>query len=165
MNTIETISAIATPFGRGGIGVIRVSGPLTSVIAYELLGKLPIPRRADYLPFFGNNRTVLDQGIAIFFAKPKSFTGEDLLELQGHGGPVILNLLLQRILEFPGVRIANPGEFSERAFLNGKIDLIQAEAISDLIDASSAQAAIAAVDSLKGVFSKHIYELLEIIIN
>jgi tRNA modification GTPase len=106
-----------------------------------VLGKLPKPRYADYLPFKDTDGTPLDQGIALWFPGPNSFTGEDVLELQGHGGPVILDLLLKRILTLPGLRIAKPGEFSERAFLNDKLDLAQAEAIADLIDASSEQAA------------------------
>ena len=119
-----------------------------------MLGKLPKPRYADYLPFKDTDGTPLDQGIALWFPGPNSFTGEDVLELQGHGGPVILDLLLKRILTLPGLRIAKPGEFSERAFLNDKLDLAQAEAIADLIDASSEQAARSALNSLQGADGK-----------
>ena len=130
----DTIVAQATAPGRGGVGILRVSGPQVKAVAQALLGKLPKPRYADYLPFRDQDGTSLDQGIALYFPGPNSFTGEDVLELQGHGGPVILDLLLKRILQLPGLRIARPGEFSERAFLNDKMDLAQAEAIADLID-------------------------------
>ncbi|TMW39180.1 hypothetical protein DOY81_015740, partial [Sarcophaga bullata] len=136
--------------GRGGVGILRVSGPQAA-----------LPRYADYLPFRDADGSVLDQGIAIYFPGPNSFTGEDVLELQGHGGPVILDLLLRRILTIANIRIANPGEFSERAFLNDKLDLAQAEAIADLIDASSEQAARSAMNSLQGAFSSHIHQLVE----
>lgn len=161
MSENDTIAAIATPPGRGSIGVLRISGPLTTLVANELLGKIPQPRRAEYLPFRNFDSTTLDQGIALFFLGPNSFTGEDVLELQGHGSPVILDLLLQRVLALPGVRIARPGEFSERAFLNDKLDLVQAEAIADLIDASSAQAARSAIKSLQGAFSIRINQLID----
>ncbi|MCR3755689.1 MAG: 5-carboxymethylaminomethyluridine-tRNA synthase GTPase subunit [Sodalis sp. Psp] len=163
--TADTIVAPATPLGRGGVGVLRVSGPLVATVGCELLGKLPRPRQAEYLPFRDSDGATLDQGIALFFPGPHSFTGEDVLELQGHGGPVILDLLLKRIVSLPGIRIAHPGEFSERAFLNNKLDLAQAEAIADLIDASSAQAARLAVNSLQGVFSDRMRELVEAITN
>ena len=136
----DTIAAQATAPGRGGVGIIRVSGPDALNVAREVLKIEPRPRFAHYGPFHDENDEVLDQGIALFFPNPHSFTGEDVLELQGHGGPVILDLLLRRILSL-GVRQANPGEFSERAFLNDKMDLAQAEAIADLIDSSSEQAA------------------------
>lgn len=126
-----------------------------------MLGKLPKPRYADYLPFRDATGATLDQGIALWFPGPNSFTGEDVLELQGHGGPVILDLLLKRVLALPDVRIARPGEFSERAFLNDKLDLAQAEAIADLIDASSEQAARSAMNSLQGAFSTRIHQLVE----
>ena len=126
-----------------------------------MLGKLPKPRYADYLPFRDATGATLDQGIALWFPGPNSFTGEDVLELQGHGGPVILDLLLKRVLALPDVRIARPGEFSERAFLNDKLDLAQAEAIADLIDASSEQAARSAMNSLQGAFSTRIHHLVE----
>ncbi|XPE48882.1 hypothetical protein ACNKHL_22495 [Shigella flexneri] len=148
----DTIVAQATPPGRGGVGILRVSGFKAREVAETVLGKLPKPRYADYLPFKDADGSVLDQGIALWF-RPNSFTGEDVLELQGHGGPVILDLLLKRILTIPGLRIARPGEFSERAFLNDKLDLAQAEAIADLIDASSEQAARSALNSLQGAFS------------
>ncbi|WP_272668597.1 tRNA uridine-5-carboxymethylaminomethyl(34) synthesis GTPase MnmE [Providencia sp. PROV145] len=161
MQINDTIVAQATPPGRGGVGILRVSGPKAAQIAEIVLGKLPKPRYADYLPFRDEDGSVLDQGIALYFLGPNSFTGEDVLELQGHGGPVILDLLLRRILTIDGIRIANPGEFSERAFLNDKLDLAQAEAIADLIDASSEQAARSAMNSLQGAFSSHIHQLVE----
>lgn len=161
----DTIIALATPPGRGGVGILRVSGPLVTTVASELLGKLPRPRQAEYLSFLDSDGATLDQGIALFFPGPHSFTGEDILELQGHGGPVILDLLLQRIVSLTGMRIARPGEFSERAFLNDKLDLTQAEAIADLIDASSAQAARAAVNSLQGAFSNRIHEFAKALTN
>lgn len=161
MDTNDTIVAQATPAGRGGVGILRVSGKQAVNVALALLGKLPKPRYAEYLPFLDTDGSVLDQGIALYFPNPHSFTGEDVLELQGHGGPVILDLLLKRILALPNLRIARPGEFSERAFLNDKLDLVQAEAIADLIDASSEQAARSAVNSLQGVFSKCVYSLVE----
>ncbi|MFC0322299.1 tRNA uridine-5-carboxymethylaminomethyl(34) synthesis GTPase MnmE [Gallibacterium melopsittaci] len=157
----ETIVAQATPPGRGGIGILRISGPLASEVAQQVLGKCPKPRMADYLPFKDSDGTILDQGIALFFKAPNSFTGEDVLELQGHGGQVILDILLKRILQIHGVRLARPGEFSEQAFLNDKIDLAQAEAIADLIDASSEQAARSALKSLQGEFSKQIHQLVD----
>ena len=161
MMTTDTIVAQATPPGRGGVGILRVSGKQAAEVALQVLGKLPKPRYADYLPFLDGDGAILDQGIALYFPGPNSFTGEDVLELQGHGGPVILDLLLKRILSLPNVRIARPGEFSERAFLNDKLDLAQAEAIADLIDASSEQAARSAVNSLQGVFSNRVHQLVE----
>ncbi|OSN00842.1 tRNA uridine-5-carboxymethylaminomethyl(34) synthesis GTPase MnmE [Lonsdalea populi] len=161
MSHTDTIVAQATPPGRGGVGILRISGSAASAVAQAVLGKLPRPRYADYLPFLDADGSVLDQGIALWFPNPNSFTGEDVLELQGHGGPVILDLLLKRILTLPGLRIARPGEFSERAFLNDKLDLAQAEAIADLIDASSEQAARSAVNSLQGAFSSRIHQLVE----
>ena len=161
----DTIVAQATPPGRGGVGILRISGPKAQEVAQAVLGKLPKARFAEYLPFLANDGSTLDEGIALFFPNPHSFTGEDVLELQGHGGPVILDLLLKRILEISGVRIARPGEFSERAFLNDKLDLAQAEAIADLIDASSEQAAKSAISSLQGVFSKKVNSLVESLIH
>ncbi|MCI4030625.1 tRNA uridine-5-carboxymethylaminomethyl(34) synthesis GTPase MnmE [Dickeya dianthicola] len=161
MSHTDTIVAQATPPGRGGVGILRISGRQASVVAQAVLGKLPKPRYADYLPFHDADGSVLDQGIALWFPGPNSFTGEDVLELQGHGGPVILDLLLKRVVALPSVRIARPGEFSERAFLNDKLDLAQAEAIADLIDASSEQAARSAVNSLQGVFSSRVHQLVE----
>ncbi|MCG3463277.1 tRNA uridine-5-carboxymethylaminomethyl(34) synthesis GTPase MnmE [Xenorhabdus bovienii] len=165
MNTTDTIVAQATPPGRGGVGILRISGPKAAEVAEVVLGKLPKPRYADYLPFRDVDGTVLDQGIALYFPGPNSFTGEDVLELQGHGGPVILDLLLKRILTISAVRIANPGEFSERAFLNDKLDLAQAEAIADLIDASSEQAARSAMNSLQGAFSHQVHQMVEALTN
>lgn len=161
--TAETIAAQATPAGRGGIAVIRVSGPLVISIMEAMLGKVIPPRQAIFTPFLDVNGETIDEGLALFFPNPHSFTGEDVLELQGHGGPVVVDLLLQRILGL-GVRLARPGEFSERAFLNGKIDLAQAEAIADLIDASSQQAARSALRSLQGEFSQEIHQLSEKVI-
>lgn len=161
MNTTDTIAAVATPPGRGGVGILRISGRGAKDVALAVLGKLPKPRYADYLPFRDAEGSTLDQGIALWFPGPNSFTGEDVLELQGHGGPVILDLLLKRVLALPDVRIARPGEFSERAFLNDKLDLAQAEAIADLIDASSEQAARSAMNSLQGAFSIRIHQLVE----
>lgn len=160
----ETIVAQATAPGRGGIGILRVSGPLAGEVANNVLGKCPKPRMADYLPFKDVDGTVLDQGIALYFKAPNSFTGEDVLELQGHGGQVVLDLLLKRILQIDGVRLARPGEFSEQAFLNDKLDLAQAEAIADLIDATSEQAARSALKSLQGEFSNKINALVDSVI-
>ena len=160
----DTIVAQATPIGRGGVGILRVSGPLASKVAEAVLGKTLTPRMANYLPFKDSNGETLDQGIALFFKAPNSFTGEDVLELQGHGGQVILDILLKRILEVEGVRIARAGEFSEQAFLNDKLDLAQAEAIADLIDATSEQAARSALKSLQGEFSNKINQLVDSVI-
>lgn len=156
----DTIAAVATPPGRGGVGIVRVSGPLAVSIADAVLGCLPAPRLASFLPFLDIDGTTLDQGLALYFPEPNSFTGEDVLELQGHGGPVILDMLLHRVIEL-GARLARPGEFSERAFINDKIDLVQAEAIADLIDSASRQAARMAVRSLQGEFSTRIHALVE----
>lgn len=163
MMMTATIAAIATPVGRGGIGVVRVSGPAVKQIAQILLGRLPPPRQAVYLPFLDADQQTIDQGIALFFPSPHSFTGEDVLELQGHGGPIILDCLLQRVLA-AGATLARAGEFSERAFLNDKIDLAQAEAIADLIDAGSAQAARSAQRSLQGDFSRQVQYVLQALI-
>jgi tRNA modification GTPase len=133
-------------------------------VATAILGKVPKPRTAEYLPFLDEQKQTLDQGIALYFPGPNSFTGEDVLELQGHGGPVLLDMLLRRVLQMKDVRIARPGEFSERAFLNDKLDLTQAEAIADLIDASSEQAARSAMHSLQGEFSRKIHDLVEKVI-
>ncbi len=155
----DTICAVATAPGRGGVGIVRVSGPLSSEIAAKILKRSLKPRNAHYGDFYVND-SVLDQGIALFFPGPHSFTGEDVLELQGHGGPIILDLLTKETLRL-GARIAEPGEFSQRAFLNDKIDLTQAEAIADLIDASSEQASKQALNTLKGEFSKKINTLVD----
>ncbi|MDF5491043.1 tRNA uridine-5-carboxymethylaminomethyl(34) synthesis GTPase MnmE, partial [Vibrio parahaemolyticus] len=154
--TTDTIVAQATAPGRGGVGIIRVSGPKANQVALEVTGKTLKPRYAEYLPFKSEDGTVLDQGIALYFPNPHSFTGEDVLELQGHGGPVVMDMLIKRILGIDGIRAARPGEFSERAFLNDKLDLAQAEAIADLIDASSEEAAKSALQSLQGAFSGRI---------
>lgn len=155
----ETIAAIATPPGRGGVGIVRISGPRASDIAVSVVGKMLQPRYASYLDFYDGEDCVIDSGIALLFAAPHSFTGEDVLELQAHGGPVVLDMLLSRAVQL-GARLARPGEFSERAFLNGKLDLAQAEAIADLIDCTSQQAVRTAQRSLQGEFSTRINELL-----
>ncbi|NBI13550.1 tRNA uridine-5-carboxymethylaminomethyl(34) synthesis GTPase MnmE [[Haemophilus] felis] len=160
----ETIVAQATAPGRGGIGILRISGPKAVDVAMAILGKCPKPRMADYLPFRDQAGNVLDQGIALYFKAPNSFTGEDVLELQGHGGQIVLDLLLKSILQLEGIRLARPGEFSEQAFLNDKLDLAQAEAIADLIDATSEQAARSALKSLQGEFSNKINQLVDSII-
>ena len=160
MAALDTIAAIATPPGRGGIGIVRVSGPAVRAIASALLGVVPEPRVAELHAFKDAAAQTLDDGLALFFPGPHSFTGEDVLELHGHGGPVVLDLILRRTLEL-GARLAAPGEFTQRAFLNDKLDLAQAEAIADLIDSGSSQAARAAVRSLHGEFSAQVHELGE----
>jgi len=155
---IDTIAAISTGSGKAGIGVVRISGPLAQQISRLITGADLTPRQAHYLPFFDQSGQALDEGIALLFKAPHSFTGEDILELQGHGGAVILDMLLTRVLGL-GARAARPGEFSERAFHNNKLDLAQAEAISDLIESSSAAAARAAVRSMRGEFSEHIQRI------
>jgi tRNA modification GTPase len=156
---LDTIVAIATPPGRGAIGIIRLSGPEVSRVARELLGQLPSPRHAALAIFRAADGTALDQGLALYFPAPASYTGEDMLELHGHGGPVVLDSVLKRALQL-GCRSARPGEFSERAYLNGKLDIAQAEAVADLIDAATGAAARAAVRSLQGAFSVRVNELL-----
>ena len=151
----DTIAAVATPPGRGGVGIVRVSGPLSKLIADSVTCQRLEPRVATYCDFVESSGAVVDQGLALFFVGPASFTGEDVLELQGHGGPVVLSLLLARVVEL-GARIARPGEFSERAFLNDKLDLSQAEAVADLIDSTTEAAARGALRSLKGVFSDQV---------
>jgi tRNA modification GTPase len=158
----DTIAAIATAPGQAGVGIVRVSGPKASQIAGQMLGFRPKPRFAHYGPFLDSNGDLIDEGIGLFFPNPNSFTGEDVFELQGHGGTVILDLLLREVCG-RGARLARPGEFSERAFLNDKLDLAQAEAIADLIESSSTQAARSAVRSMQGVFSRRIDELVEAI--
>ncbi len=158
MSGMDTIAAPATPPGRGGIGIVRVSGPKATAIAAVLLGRVPEPRRATLAAFLDAAGEPIDAGIALFFPGPASFTGEDVLELQGHGGPVVLELLLARVTEL-GARLARPGEFTERAFFAGKVDLAQAEAVADLIEAGSAQAARAAMRSLQGEFSREVEAL------
>ena len=164
MRPADTITAIATPAGRGGIGIIRVSGADCCVIAEHLLDKLPPARFASYGCFYDVNREVIDQGITLWFPAPASFTGEDMLELHAHGSPIVLDLLLERILML-GARLAEPGEFSRRAFENGKYDLLQLEAVADLINSASRQAAKSAQRSLQGVFSDRVRQLLEAVIN
>jgi tRNA modification GTPase len=156
----DTIAAIATPPGRGGVGMVRVSGALVPTIATELLGDIPEPRRAALRTFRDAAGDMLDSGLALYFPGPNSFTGEDVLELHGHGGPVVMDMLLARVLGL-GARNAQPGEFTQRAFLNDKIDLTQAEAIADLIDSGSSQAARAALRSLQGEFSVAVHSLTE----
>jgi tRNA modification GTPase len=160
MSDWDTIAAQATPLGKGGIGVIRVSGTQVRHIAAGIVGQVPKPRFAAFSTFLDHDRRVIDHGLALFFPGPNSFTGEDVLELQGHGGPVVMNLLLGRVLSL-GARLARPGEFSERAFLNNKIDLSQAEAIADLIDSASSQAAQSAMRSLSGEFSRRVHGVTE----
>lgn len=159
-DNIDTIAAVATAPGRGGVGIVRVSGKKAGQIAQAVLGKQPKPRYAHYGAFYAEDGSVLDQGIALFFPNPNSFTGEDVLELQGHGGPVVLQWLLARVVEL-GARLAEPGEFSKQAFMNDKLDLAQAEAIADLIEASSEQAAKSALRSLQGDFSREVNTLVE----
>ena len=159
-----TIAAIATAPGRGGVGVIRISGSNLLPFAFALTGKSPKPRYATLADFQAADGSTIDTGLLLYFPNPHSFTGEDVLELQGHGGPVVLQLLLARCLDL-GARLAEPGEFSRRAFLNGKMDLAQAEAVADLIDAATASAARSAVRSLQGEFSRAIGELNEELIN
>ncbi len=154
------IAAIATAPGRGGIGVVRVSGTSLADFAKQLSGKKPQPRMATVTTFRDVNGQAIDQGILLYFPAPHSFTGEDVLELQGHGGPVVMQMLLQRCIEM-GADLAEPGEFSRRAFLNDKLDLAQAEAVADLIEASTAAAARSAVRSLSGEFSREIQQLLK----
>lgn len=154
----DTICAIATPPGRGGVGIVRVSGPLAKTIASTLVNFNPNPRYAHYTSIFDRNSEIIDQGIVIFFPGPNSFTGEDVLELQGHGGSFVLDRLLQEVV-FCGARLARPGEFSERAFINDKMDLTQAEAIADLIESSSEEAARSAMRTLQGEFSALINDL------
>ncbi len=161
--TADTIAAIATPPGRGGVGILRISGPLSVAIARAICGDLPQPRYAAFRRFHTHEGGVLDEGLALYFPAPHSFTGEEVLELHGHGGPVVLDLLLARVCEL-GARPARPGEFSERAFLNDKLDLAQAEAIADLIASTTAEAARAALRSLQGEFSRRIHALVETLI-
>ena len=163
--TTDTIVAQATAPGRGGVGIVRVSGNKATEVAMQVLGHLPKPRYADYCDFKAGNGKVIDQGIALFFKGPNSFTGEDVLELQGHGGQIVLDMLIKRVLEIDNIRIAKPGEFSEQAFMNDKLDLTQAEAIADLIDATSEQAAKSALQSLQGEFSKEVHDLVEQVTN
>jgi tRNA modification GTPase len=160
---VHTIAAIATPPGRGGVGIVRISGPLVPQIATELLGEPPLPRRVALRAFKDADGTTLDTGIALYFPSPASFTGEHVLELHGHGGAVVMDMLLARVLQL-GARLAEPGEFSRRAFLNDKLDLAQAEAIADLIDSGSVEAARAALRSMRGEFSDAVRSLTDAVI-
>ncbi|MBN8885311.1 MAG: tRNA uridine-5-carboxymethylaminomethyl(34) synthesis GTPase MnmE [Rudaea sp.] len=154
----ETIAAVATAAGAGGIGVVRISGPLCKQIAQAVTGKKPQARKVHFSSFLDAQGAVLDRGLVLYFAAPHSYTGEDVLELQAHGSPVVLDLILRRALAL-GARLARPGEFSERAYLNGKLDLAQAEAVADLITSGSESAARAAMRSLEGDFSRAVQEL------
>lgn len=156
----DTIVAIATAQGRGGVGIVRLSGPKAAPIGRQIANRELKPRHAHYGAFRDANSSAIDEGLTLYFPGPHSFTGEDVVELQGHGGPVVLDMLLRRCLEL-GARLARPGEFSERAFLNDKLDLAQAEAIADLIEASSEQAARNALRSLQGAFSQRVESLTE----
>lgn len=162
--TADTIVAIATAQGQGGVGVIRLSGSAVPDIACRLLGKLPSPRHAQYSDFPDAQGQVIDQGIALYFIAPYSFTGENVLELQGHGGTAVLQLLLQRCIEL-GARLAEPGEFTRRAYMNNKLDLAQAESVADLIQATTSEAARSAMRSLQGDFSAIIYSLVDELIS
>jgi tRNA modification GTPase len=159
-STTDTIAAIATASGSGGIGVVRVSGPACQEIARGILGNCPPPRHAAYLPFKEADGSLIDRGIAIYYTNPNSYTGEDVLELQAHGGPALMQLLLARCIAL-GARQAEPGEFTRRAYLNDKLDLAQAEAVADIINASTAEAARSAMRSLSGEFSQRIHALLQ----
>jgi len=159
----DTIAAIATPPGRGGIGVVRISGPASRSIAKALSDKPLLPRQAILANFKNASGDILDQGLALFFPAPHSYTGEDVLELQAHGGPVLLDLLLKSALA-AGARQARAGEFTERAYLNDQLDLSQAEAVADLIDAASERAVRAARRSLEGAFSNHIHAIIDDVI-
>jgi tRNA modification GTPase len=160
----DLIAAIATAPGRGGIGVVRLSGPNLSPVTLQLIGRPLQPRLATLAHFLDRDGREIDEGLALFFPAPHSFTGDDVLELQGHGGPVVIQLLLGRCLEL-GARLAEPGEFTRRAFLNDKMDLAQAEAVADLIEASTAAAARSAIRSLAGEFSSSVHNLVETLIN
>jgi len=163
MTRTDTIVAVATPPGRGGVGVVRVSGPKAPELAAVLLGELPAPRHATFARFLDAQQEPIDAGLALFFPAPHSYTGEHVLELHGHGGPLVMEALVGRALEL-GARRAQPGEFTQRAFLNDKLDLAQAEAIADLIDAGSREAARAAMRSLQGEFSAMVRGLTEAVI-
>ena len=159
MQNHDDIVAIATPPGRGGVGVVRVSGNNLKALAKAILGFIPKIRYAHFSKFYDADGQIIDQGIALYYESPYSYTGEDILELQGHGSPAIMNLLLSRCMDV-GARLAQPGEFTLRAFLNGKLDLIQAESVADIINATTNQAAHSAVQSLQGVFSKKIRDMV-----
>ncbi|WP_330110498.1 tRNA uridine-5-carboxymethylaminomethyl(34) synthesis GTPase MnmE [Methylophaga thalassica] len=157
---MDTIVAVATAPGRGGVGVVRISGKKSAEIVTAICGKLPTPRYAKFTHFRDADNGVIDEGIALYFPGPASFTGEDVVELQGHGSPLVMDRLCQRAVEL-GARMARPGEFSERAFLNNKMDLAQAEAVADLIESSTEQAARSAMRSLQGDFSNRINDFLQ----
>jgi len=159
-----TIAAVTTPPGRGGVGIVRLSGPLVPEIAMQVIGKVPQARYAHHAIFCDENGNEIDDGIALYFPAPASFTGEEVLELQGHGGPVVMDMLMQAVIAL-GACPARPGEFSERAFINNKLDLLQAEAVADLIDSSSQQAVRSALRSLQGEFSSRVHDLLEQLIS
>lgn len=161
---LDNIVAIATPQGRGGIGIVRLSGPDLANIVAGILEKSPAPRQANYAAFLDAQGQILDQGIALYFPAPHSYTGENVLELQGHGGIAMPQLVLQRCLEL-GARLAEPGEFTQRAFLNNKLDLAQAESVADLIDATTSQAARSAMRSLQGEFSQAIHGITNALIH
>jgi tRNA modification GTPase len=163
-NSQDTIAAIATASGAGGIGIVRVSGPLCQTIATQILGHCPSPRYAAYLDFKQDNGELIDRGIAIYYNAPHSYTGEEVLELQGHGGTALMQILLARCIAL-GARQAAPGEFTRRAYLNDKLDLAQAEAVADVINAATMEAAKSAVRSLSGEFSQTINSLLSELIN
>lgn len=164
----QPIVAIATAPGRGAVGIVRISGQGLEPLVQALLGRQLVPREASYLPFPDAKGQPIDQGLALWFPAPHSYTGEDVLELQAHGGNVVLQLLLARCLELgadKGVRLAEPGEFTQRAFLNGKLDLAQAEAVADLIDASTEAAARSAGRSLSGAFSREVSTLRDAVVH
>jgi tRNA modification GTPase len=164
MENADTIAAVATPPGRGGIGVVRVSGKNIKSLVLKVIGYVPEPRYASLGKFFDEDGQVIDQGIALFFPAPHSYTGEDVLELQGHGGPAVMNLLLSSCLS-AGARMAQPGEFTLRAYLNNKLDLAQAESVADIIDASTSEAARCAARSLQGEFSDAIHIVVQALID
>src|ERR1700761_8074836 len=164
MTRVDTIVAAATAPGRGGVGVVRVSGPKVPEIAAVILGELPAPRRATFARFLDAHQEPIDAGLALFFPAPHSYTGEHVLELHGHGGPLVVEALITRMLEL-GARRAHPGEFTQRAFLNDKLDLAQAEAIADIIDAGSREAVRAAMRSLQGEFSNMVRGLTEAVVD
>jgi len=155
----DTIAAIATPFGKGGVAIIRISGPQSSDIAQQLSSRKPQNRKALFTSFYDASNHIIDSGICIYFKGPNSYTGEDVVEVQGHGGIVVINMLLKRIIAL-GARIAKPGEFTERAFLNNKLDLTQAEAVADIIESTTEHSVRSAQRSLQGTFSKLIHELI-----
>src|SRR6201987_2662026 len=163
MTRTDTIVAAATPPGRGGVGIVRISGPKTPELPAVPLGELPPPRYATFGRFLDGQQTPIDAGLALFFPAPHSYTGEPVLELHGHGGPLVMEALVARALEL-GARRAQPGEFTQRAFLNDKLDLAQAEAVADLIDAGSPGAPRAAMRSLEGEFSAMVRGLTEAVI-